>query len=113
MINGKITGIDRYYANKISDEIDSSKTDLLITSLPKRDIEFGSNEASSQLRSVAINIYLGETNLNTGDIEKSVTSFFYAKNWQCRYNSDWDLDPETNELYLTLYFQQRIERKIN
>lgn len=110
----RVPGVDRYFKRQITGRIDESKTDLIIRPLTGSYEGYGSDLPTKELQEIEVQVFIGlHSNSNLETITNSIVSFLLAKNWRVTYGPDQGTDPETGEVSLTLYFQRKIERKID
>lgn len=114
LIYKKIPGVDRYFKKRITGEIKTDKTDLLITSVVGSYDDYGSDVPTKENQEIEVQVFIGlNTNSNLDAIKNSIVSFFVQSKWQVTYGPDEGMDPETGENMLTLHFSRQIERKLN
>lgn len=109
----KVPGVDRYFKKRITGELNSKKTDLLITSVTGSYSNYGSNVPTVEVQEIEVQVFIGNENkvANLDTIKNSIVSFLVPK-WRVTYGPDEGFDPETGENMLTLHFLRNYERKL-
>jgi len=109
----KVPGVDRYFKKRITGELNSKKTDLLITSVTGSYSNYGSNVPTVEVQEIEVQVFIGNENkvANLDTIKNSIVSFLVPE-WRVTYGPDEGFDPETGENMLTLHFLRNYERKL-
>ena len=101
----KVPGVYRYFKKRITWELNSKKTDLLITSVTGSYSNYCSNVPTVEVQEIEVQVFIGNENkvANLDTIKNSIVSFLVPE-WRVTYGPDEGFDPETGENMLTLHF---------
>lgn len=104
-----ISGIDAVYGNNLpQSEVDNvNKTVILITDAANNPSSFGNNDFWSLSQEVEVQIWHSqELDSDPEDIEVSVMKAFVHGNWQVAAVRQRTLDPVSQQLFNTFYFER-------
>lgn len=101
-------GIVKAYALPPANGVPDKKNAILVTEVTSVPNTYGSNNFTDEFQTIELNIYYGSQKTVPIDVfEKSITSFFIAKNWALLPYGGHYKDPDTLQVRIDFQFRRR------